>query len=634
MIVLLAGNGFNRLGNNASFDRLIDRLMERFGAVNKGEPGDKPFPLLFEEIFASSKNINPGNMPVDREMLEAVAELARDIKPNAAHIMTFGWGALEDWGRYDTILTTNYDANLQWGLEHKEQHKPGEYPDRWEGRKEKKWKWKRHTRETRYSLYRKLTVNAREEDDRANAKKYAKAFNPEKFTHTIWHIHGEAEKPLSICLGYEQYAGYVQQIREYVTKGTPESGGSIKQRLAALAKKPSEDDAFEAISWVDHFFFSNMTILGLEMDTQEIDLWWILSYRARLIKQGGAAAPKNKIRYYYWEGETLNSRQQAARELLRSFSVILTPISLEKAPTWGDFYVIVMYTADPNFEERKLDIPNNFEELQGIDRSAVPELVRIEPGKYLFYHPYIYIMEVEITITRAFLLGSCEVTQGEYEAVMGENPCFITGENLPVETVSWFDALLYCNKRSEREGLTPVYAIDRKQNTDQAQWLVTWDRNANGYRLPTLAEWLYAISEEGVMVNQNRLTGSAAQANINYYDYSKEKDHNYRGRTTPVGSFPPNPRGLYDMQGNVKEWCWDTDWGYWEVQKQYWKDHNDQNRAATDPAGPVKELIYGRYPGNCVCGSCYQDTSYGTTSNVNVETRSKLIGFRLARNAD
>jgi len=194
-------------------------------------------------------------------------------------------------------------------------------------------------------------------------------------------------------------------------------------------------------------------------------------------------------------------------------------------------------------------------------QTNIPEgFVRINGGTFTMgspaNEPGRYDVEVQCQVTvSSFYMGRTEVTQKEYQEVMGTNPSRFKGDNLPVEQVSWFDAVEYCNRRSQREGLTPAYTISGSGDNRT----VTWNQNANGYRLPTEAEWEYACRAGTItpFSTGNNITTDQANYNGNY-PYNNNAKGQYREQTTPVGSFSANPWGLYDMHGNVWEWCWDS----------------------------------------------------------------------------
>ena len=154
----------------------------------------------------------------------------------------------------------------------------------------------------------------------------------------------------------------------------------------------------------------------------------------------------------------------------------------------------------------------------------------------------------------SFMMSRTEVSQQDYERVMGTNPSERKGSLLPVENVTWYDAIAFCNELSKREGLTPCYEVSGST--------VTWQLNANGYRLPTEAEWEYAAR-------------AGAQTPFNFGDYVHDSDANcynaygynndasghwvngYLQHTVNVDEHPANAFGLHNMHGNVAEWTWD-----------------------------------------------------------------------------
>jgi formylglycine-generating enzyme required for sulfatase activity/tetratricopeptide (TPR) repeat protein len=167
----------------------------------------------------------------------------------------------------------------------------------------------------------------------------------------------------------------------------------------------------------------------------------------------------------------------------------------------------------------------------------------------------------DVTITRPFVMQATSVTQAQWEAIMGSNPSERhKNANNPVENVSWFDAIAYCNALSRTEGLEGAYVIDGEGS-------VRWKGlEALGYRLPTEAEWEYACRAGTTGDRYGDLDAVAWWKGNSGIGLKMKMTH-------PVGQKLPNPWGFFDMLGNVCEWCWDLYWTYPEG-------------AVADPVGP------------------------------------------------
>jgi len=226
---------------------------------------------------------------------------------------------------------------------------------------------------------------------------------------------------------------------------------------------------------------------------------------------------------------------------------------------------------------------------------------------------------VHTVIVKDFYMSKYEVTQKLYQEVMGTNPSHWKGDNLPVERVTWYEAVEFCNALSRKEGLTPVYTINKsrkdpnnKSSYDDIKWTVTWNQNANGYRLPTEAEWEYAAG--GGASNRTKYAGNNYESSLGNYAWYTS---NSGSKTHPVGEKQPNSLGLYDMSGNVWEWCWD-----------WYGDYSSSTQ--TNPAGPSsgsdRVLRGGSWSNDATyCRVAYRGDGYPSDGNYG-------YGFRILRN--
>jgi len=256
--------------------------------------------------------------------------------------------------------------------------------------------------------------------------------------------------------------------------------------------------------------------------------------------------------------------------------------------------------------------------------SSTDEMVLVKGGTFKNANSSYYGKDVKVD---DFYIGKCEVSQEEWQELMGGNPSQFNSPKLPVETVSWYDCVEFCNKKSEKEGLTPYYTIDKEhqdpQNIceyDEDKWTVTENKDANGYRLPYEMEWEYAAS--GGQESKNyKYSGSNKEDDVMWYWRNSGKDplegdwnwphieanHN---RTKEIASKKPNELGLYDMSGNIREWC-----------NEWYEDENF-------PLGGYRVWRGGGWMGeNISCEITYRG-KYEPCG------RGSDSGFRLCRNAN